>query len=191
MDKIICLVGASGSGKTTLAKRLGKLGYNIIHSYTTRKPRYEGEWGHIFIDHWLPVYSDNVFIGVENPNYDNQYIDIDDMIAYFNNYNKGEHYFATRRQYRGKGTSIYVVDPSGVEEVKENVKDAEVITIYLMADNEVRKSRMIKDGRTEEDILDRLYKDLDIFATCKCDYVVDCNRHIDSIIYHLDKLGVL
>ena len=50
MDKIICLVGCSGSGKTTLAKELEGKGYNIIHSYTTRQPRYENEWGHTFID---------------------------------------------------------------------------------------------------------------------------------------------
>ena len=48
-DKIICLVGPSGSGKTTIAKELEKEGYNIIHSYTDRKPRVENEWGHTFV----------------------------------------------------------------------------------------------------------------------------------------------
>lgn len=50
MDKLILLVGPSGSGKTTIAKELEKEGYNIIHSYTTRKPREPNEWGHTFVD---------------------------------------------------------------------------------------------------------------------------------------------
>ncbi len=47
-DIIICLVGESGSGKSTIAELLEKEGYNYIKSYTTRKPRYKGERGHIF-----------------------------------------------------------------------------------------------------------------------------------------------
>ena len=50
MDKIVCLVGPSGSGKTTIAKELEMMDYNIIHSYTTRKPREPNEWGHTFVD---------------------------------------------------------------------------------------------------------------------------------------------
>jgi guanylate kinase len=80
MDKIICLVGPSGSGKTTVARGLEKEGYNIIQSYTTRKPRFEGEWGHTFIEEY------KLLPGIGLPK---------DMIAYFNSYNSGHHYFAT------------------------------------------------------------------------------------------------
>ena len=183
-DKIINLVGASGSGKTTIAKELEKLDYNIIHSYTNREPREFNEWGHTFEDLYS-VEVNNIFVGVENgldPNsQDFKYIDIDDMIAYFNNYDKNEHYFATKEQYQGKGTSIYIVDPEGANQVKENVKDAEVVTIFLMADERIRLDRMYFN-RVINDAIDRAKKDREIFKTCKCDYVVDANREVEEVL---------
>lgn len=161
-DKIINLVGASGSGKTTTAKELEKLGYNIIHSYTTRERREPDEWGHRFTK------SNKVecFIG--------------EMIAYQQLY--GVEYFATKEQYQGKGTSIYVIDPKGAEQVKENVTDAEVITIFLMSDMRERDWRMKEDGRKYVDRFNRIEKDGEIFKTCKCDYVVDANREVEEVL---------
>ena len=47
---IFLIVGPSGSGKTTLVEMLEQsLGMTSIESYTTRKPRYSGEKGHIFV----------------------------------------------------------------------------------------------------------------------------------------------
>ncbi len=186
MDKIICLVGASGSGKTTIAKRLEKEGYNIIHSYTTRPPREPGEWGHAFINgaNW---YEEDVFLGADE-NYENEIeIHASEMIAFFNDYFKGEVYFATKEQYQGKGTSIYVVDPEGAEQVQKNVQDAEVTTIFLMADENIRYKRMVKERG--HGAVERIEKDKEIFKTCKCDYVVDANRDIDSVV--LDVLEIL
>ncbi len=163
-DKLVLLVGPSGSGKTTIAKELEKEGYNIIHSYTTRKPREENEWGHTFI-------NNNTFNSMDKS----------DMIAYFNNYERDEHYFATEQQYQGKGTSIYVVDPSGAKEVQERVKDAEVITIFLMAEEMVRLRRM-RNSRTTDEAHNRIYNDRSIFKICKCDYVVDVNRPPEEVL---------
>lgn len=184
-DKIICLVGASGSGKTTLAKELEKLGYNIIHSYTTREPREEGEWGHTFID----CLSDDFTV---LDCIDNRIIPNENIIAFFNDYKKDEAYWATRQQYQGKGTSIYIVDPEGAEQVKENVKDAEVVTIFLMADKDMRRDRLLKrydpeayyQGTTwlPNEIIERIDKDKEIFETCKCDYVVDANREVEEVL---------
>ena len=160
-QKLILLVGASGSGKTTIAKELEKLGYNIIHSYTTRERREPDEWGHRFTK------SNKVecFIG--------------EMIAYQQIY--GVEYFATREQYMNKGTSIYVVDPKGAKDVKTNVKDAEVITIFLMADEITRNSRMLFN-RNAGDTQERVERDREIFKTCKCDYVVDANREVEEVL---------
>ena len=101
-DKIVNLVGASGSGKTTLAKELEKKGFNVLQSYTTRKPRCKSEWGHTFMEDWFPVYTDSVLTGFES--IEGKYIDIDDVVAYFNDYDTSEYYFATKDQYQGKGT---------------------------------------------------------------------------------------
>ena len=206
MDKLICLVGASGSGKTTLAKELEKLGYNIIHSYTTRKSREKGEWGHTFIKEYCPVYVDDTFTGMVDPKGpDFKYIDIDEMIAYFNDYKEEGHYFATYEQYQGKGTSVYIVDAFGAYQVKENVKDAEVITIFLMADERIRSIRLyereyenrniphyinkeyfnkLENDRFEirNNVENRIRKDREIFKTCKCDYVVDANREVEKVL---------
>lgn len=186
-DKIVCLVGASSSGKTTIAKELEKLGYNIIESYTTRSAREIGEWGHTFLRDWFGSYTNGVFTGVEKPTPEGDgligYIDIDEMIAHFNDYEKDEHYFATYEQYQGKGTSIYIVDPQGAEQVKENVKDAEVITIFLMADEKERRLRMAERQMTNiPNTLDRAEKDREIFKTCKCDYVIDANREVEEVL---------
>lgn len=44
------LVGPSGAGKTTVMNELCKrFGYNDLWSYTTRKPRFQNEPGHLFI----------------------------------------------------------------------------------------------------------------------------------------------
>lgn len=219
MDKLILLVGPSGSGKTTVAYELYKEGYNVIQSYTTRKPRHEGEWGHIFMklgSEWEEAIVERTLVGFENmypvkdKNY--KYIDIDDMIAFKELY--GDYYFATKEQYRGKGTSIYVVDPSGAEQVRQSIQKpyslvsssgktefgAEIATIFLMCDEEIRTLRLasrIDEGlqiyktsylKTLPKIKERLEKDREIFSKCKCDYVVDANRELKEVVKDIKEI---
>lgn len=180
-DKIICLVGPSGSGKTTIAKELEKEGFNVIQSYTTRPPREPNEWGHTFLD-GNPAYIPYV----------------KNRIAHQELY--GYHYWATKDQYQGKGTSIYIIDPAGAEQVKENVKDAEVMTIFLITDEEVRISRLQQrywkntDLKTAHELNVVLYadkrieKDKNMFNLVKCDYVVDANRNIEKVLHDIKQI---
>lgn len=169
-DKLILIVGASGSGKTTIAKELEKMDYNVIKSYTTREPRGKNEWGHTFI---------KKAIGHEIKMNKN-------MIAFKNLYDY--EYWATKDQYQGKGTSIYVIDPEGAKQVQANVKDAEVVTIFLMAE-EVTRLRRMRESRGIDGAHNRIYEDRLIFTKCKCDYVVDANREVFEVV--LSVLGIM
>lgn len=193
-DRLILFVGPSGSGKTTIAKELVKEGYNVIQRYTTREPREPDEWGHIFIGKL--VEKEGVIVG-----YDREGTQIfkackgekGEMIAYKKIY--GEIYFATKDQYQGKGISIYVVDPKGAEQVRENVKDADVVTIFLMADEATREARILeRENKTKYknepikgymalgNTRQRVKQDKEIFSVVKCDYVIDANREIEDVL---------
>ena len=169
MDKIVCLVGPSGSGKTTLAKELEKRGCNVIHSYTTRPPRSEDEWGHTFMSEDEGVKASENMRGCG----------LKGVIAYQNLY--GHHYWAEIGQYYKNGISIYVIDPKGAQQVRENVRDAKVITIALMCDEKTRIRRMFED-RTPEQIRERIARDRDIFSTIKCDCAIDANQTVDQVL---------
>ena len=147
-DRIICLVGKSGTGKTTIAKTLEEeFGLEVIHSYTTR-PRRPGEnWGHIFSD------RGRLFqLKRESPEF---------IISevYYNN----EYYWSETWQYKNKGTSVYVIDPRGVEELKKNVKDAEIIVIYLYCNTRKRLKRIISRGESRRKARERATLDKTFF----------------------------
>lgn len=173
-DRIINLIGASGSGKTAVAKELDKLGFHIIQSYTNRNPRYKDEWGHTFIDKFIKLKSSEVTFIYKGEKR------IEEFIAYFNNYEKHEHYFATKNQYKGKGTSVYIVDTLGAKQVKEIVTDIPVLTVYLVADESVRKQRLLA-SRDQSEVSVRLKRDREIFNKVPCDYAVNANRPLDEV----------
>jgi guanylate kinase len=194
-DKIICLVGQSGSGKTTIAKELEKAGYNVIQSYTTRPPREPNEWGHTFVNPHDYVFNDDkgqvfkkvgggVALGLN-------------MIAYthFDN----AYYWTLPDQYQGKGISIYVIDVAGVKIIREKVKDAEIVVIYIQADEETRKRRMIwryntthndsilADGKLD-DLERRMDNDRKAFRIIPCDYAVDNNGSLEVAVEAVKKI---
>lgn len=189
--KVINIVGASGSGKTTVAKELEKMGCNIIQSYTTRPQREDGEWGHTFIEDCFVSYTPNNSIHYisEGLAANSKTYWAKDMIAYFNSYNSGHHYFATDEQVIRNMTNIYIVDSKGAEMVHNFYKGSniEVITVYLQVDREVRNLRMInrcfdKLINEFEEVSERLSKDDKLFQIVKCDYVVNGNQDIDVVV---------
>lgn len=139
MDKPLFLfVGKSSSSKTTVAETLGqKYGYKQVSSYTTRKPRYDGEIGHMFIT-------------------ENEFNNLNNLVAYtfYNN----AHYGTTSQQL--DECEIYVVDVPGVETLLERYQtNRPIIIIYFDATVYTRINRMIDRGDSDMGIIARLLQD--------------------------------
>jgi guanylate kinase len=195
-DKIVCLVGESGSGKSTIAELLEKKGCNYIQSYTTRKPRFEGEKGHIFVDRKQIIDKYNIAYDSSKMAKDKaiSMALIDNSIAY--TYYNGEHYYAVEEQYQDKGISIYVIDVAGIKMLREKVKDAEILVIYIKTDEMIRTQRMYYRKHPDEnsifivdaDIQQRIKHDKESFKIIPCDYVVDANRKLEEVLMNVRKI---
>lgn len=157
---LYCIIGASGSGKTTITSKLEELyGLISIQSYTTRKPRFRNERGHIFIT---------------KPAFDK----LPNKIAY-TKFADNE-YCATVDQVNN--CNLYVIDPKGVEELKNNYKGSKKIyTIYIDCRLTDRYNRMKSRGNTYNEALKRIINDTIEFREYKdrCNFVVQNNNSND------------
>jgi len=146
------LVGESGSGKSTVAQEMEKWGYKELKSYTTREPRYEGEDSHIFI-------TEDDYVRYKGTN---------EIVAYtrFND----SHYFCTRTQLYYN--DVYVIDPDGIEYLKQHVDDVRFITIYIDTPLHRRIWRMWKRGDGIKNIIGRIRNDKVKFARIDWDYKI-------------------
>lgn len=123
--KIFLVCGRSCVGKSSIVKKVcSDLGLRQVRSYTTRPMRQgeEEESDHIFItDDDIKLYADD--------------------IAAYTKIN-GYHYFTTRKVLRD--SDFYVVDPNGIEFLKEGCWDEfKFVVIY------VRASRLITELRAQ------------------------------------------
>ena len=139
MNKPLYLfVGPSGSGKTTIVDELEcRYQYKSLQSYTTRPPRCEDEYGHIFV-------SDNEFDNLQN------------IIAY-TEYN-GFRYCATEELINN--ADLYVIDCDGVDTLLSKYNSDRTICIfYFDTTVSVRINRMIERGDSDMEIVSRLHND--------------------------------
>ena len=157
---LFCIIGKSGSGKTTICTKLEERGYKQIPSYTTRKPRTENEVGHTFIS-------------------DEEFNRLTDLVA-FADY-RGTRYGVTKQQVEDENNSLYVVDVTGLNYLKEEYKGSrKIVSIYINADIITIYKRLVERytdkpfvERTEI-ITKRLSDDLYEFrgANKLCDYII-------------------
>lgn len=167
---LFLFVGRSASGKTTVANSLEDLGYKQVQSYTTRKPRYDGEVGHIF---------------VSKDEFDN----LGELAAY--TFYNGNEYGTTFKQL--EECSIYVIDVPGVESLlyKYQDKDRKINIIYFDASVYTRINRMINRGDSDNAIICRLMQDekdnwlSDLKATV-WPYNNIRHKHIDICVVNAD-----
>lgn len=109
---LFCILGASASGKSTLVQKLEiELNMKQIACYTTRPPRYEGEAGHTFVT-------------------EEEFQSLSDIVAY--NYYLDNHYGVTSQQIDDEAHDLYVVDQTGLNELKEKYKgDRKIYSVYI------------------------------------------------------------
>ena len=139
MNKPLFLfVGKSASGKTTAANLLEeKYFFNQVQSYTTRKPRYDGETGHTFIT-------------------EDEFNSLEDIVSY-TFYNENQ--YGTTAGLLDKN-DIFVVDVPGVESLLAKYKTKRPICIlYFGTTVHTRINRMLDRGDSDVQIISRLLQD--------------------------------
>lgn len=132
------IVGRSGRGKDKLREILEtEYGWKFVKSYSTRKPRYEGEDTHIFITHKeadaIPKKDKVAVTHIKNG----------DDIA--------DEYFATRKQV--EECDGYIIDPNGVKMLLASMPDTAFEIAYIANDNEDKVLDMVvkrAKGNTNE-----------------------------------------
>ena len=154
MKPILLLVGKSASGKTTLAEDLEKqCGLKSIQSYTTRPPRYDGEKGHTFIT-------------------ENEFDKLTDILAYAET--NGYRYAVTKQMFEDEQYSVYVIDNTGVEYLKEHYKgNREWYVAYITAPLMQRFNRMMIRQNDIEFAVSRIEHDAVEFRNVDYDIKVE------------------
>lgn len=170
-EPLYLFVGKSASGKTTIADILEKkYGYKQVYSYTTRKPRYDGEIGHIFIN-------------------EEEFNSLAELVAY-TEYN-GHKYGTTAEQL--DKCSIYVVDVPGVETLLKNYKtNRQIVIVYFDTTVYTRIHRMLDRGDSDMTIISRLLQDEKDDWFKELDHLVWHYQHIvvrDVDLYSINANG--
>lgn len=162
MNKTLNLfVGKSASGKTSVANLLEKRhGHKQIYSYCTRKPRYEGEIGHVFVT-------------------EDEFKMLDDLAAY--TFYNGHHYGTTFKQLNE--SSIYVIDVQGTRTLLKKLSDREstrpIRIFYFDSAVSTRIDRMVDRGDSDMQIVSRLHND---------DTADDWCRQLDKLVWHYKNI---
>jgi guanylate kinase len=163
------IVGESGSGKTTIVNELESYGYYSMPSYTDRLPRNENEKGHIFIkeeDYKKSINNDEIA-----------------GYTYFDRHN----YYTKKEQIRDKTMHLYIIDPKGIDNLKENVPDVKYITIYIKTREFDRIMRMRNRGDKTSKIKKRILNDHDMFKNIKYDYAVT-NENLEKAVQVIKRI---
>lgn len=159
---LICLVGRTGSGKSTIARALNKTYFDgkkdtIVKSYTTR-PQRPGE----------EQTSDHKFIQPNDVNRYRNEIIADTKIGPYE-------YFATLTDI--EKAKIYIIDPIGINHLKENLKQHGIsyrlFIVYLYVDADTRTKRLLSRGDSIRMIQTRNQKEKNEFTDFENSHTYD------------------
>ena len=122
---ILCTVGRTGSGKNYISERLSTiLDYPLVVSHTTRPKRDNETNG---VEHWFDTKEEFDTLIQNNT-----------MIAYTK---IGEYEYCALLEDIGDN-AIYIIDPHGIEYLKQNFKNQiNLKIIYMYCDEYIRRAR--------------------------------------------------
>lgn len=177
--KIIAIVGKTSTGKDTISRYINdKYDIPFIVSYTTRPMRdYETDG------------KEHYFITKEQMN--KLISDKNNIIAYTINTETGIEYCATKDCIKGD-CAIYIINPDGIEWLKQNCPDIDVISIYLNLNEIEIIKRGLKRGDDIEVLKTRLNSERDEFDSYmeskKWTYIVDTSVEEDYVFRVISKI---
>lgn len=138
MNKLICLVGETARGKDTAARYLQEIHQlKPVISYTTRPKRKKEIDGreHHFI----------------NKAKAKEMLDAGGICAYTK---IGDYqYFATKDELNN--ADFYIIDPNGIEYLKQVYDDKDLFIIYITCDKTLAEARYISRGGSYSEYIDR------------------------------------
>ena len=171
---MIILVGASATGKTEVG-RLSETKYNIkkVVTYTTRPMRIHEVDG-----------VDYNFVSKE------EFKRLYDKDYFFETMNYNQNQYGT--SYDSLNDSSYVIlDPTGLKKYLNS--DINTISFYLYCDECERKTRMLGRGDKEENVMERLRVDKEVFKDELMNittYQIDvCSKTLDEITHLVYELS--
>ena len=171
--KIIALLGKTTIGKYTAARFI-KSTYEIepIISYATR-PQRVGETNHV--EHHF----------VNDEEMDKIVADKESMLAFVQFPKTGYRYCATTSDLEESAIRTYIIDPSGLQWLKNHRPDVEVVSIFFDLDEDIIRKRAMMRGDKAEDIEKRLNSEREMFADFAAsgnyDFRIDTNDTPDHI----------
>lgn len=193
MKTIIAIIGRSGSGKDTIKNYLkDKYNYKEVISFSTRPIRENEVNGreHYFIskDEMTKLLDNNkliAYLDMTNPNDEPR---------------SGYEYGCTIDELLN--SNLYIIDPSGLEELKQNIKnnnlDIDVKSIYIYADANVRKNRIVNSNRfsniasSEQEYINRENNENHLFNSFESEQLYDyCINNSDTLNNALEQVDII
>lgn len=153
--KLFCIVGETASGKDMLVTRLCNEypdKFKPICSYTTRPKREEEVEGreHYFV-------SQEEFESI---------MTLGDVIAYTKitkDGTNGYEYMATLSEIEA-GKNIYIIDPKGIQDLKQRFPDLDIYTVCITAPERERIQRAVANRKQSvNDVLERIENEKEQF----------------------------
>lgn len=173
---IICIVGKTSSGKDSVVRILKeKYGIDMVVSYSTAPKRDDQIEG---VHHYFISSEEMARILKEEK-----------VIAYSKT-KRGTEYCATLKTLYKEPNLTYIIDPAGIECLKEN--NIEFISIYVDCSNKEIVLRGSKRGDSIIKLTERLTDETEIFDGYKdsgeWNYIIDNNGSFEALVKQVDSI---